>query len=430
MYRKVLKELEKWKKSKDRKPLILSGARQVGKTWLLQHFGEENYSSVVYINMEDTPGMEEVFAPDLDVERILRAIENIKNVRIIPGETLLIFDEIQAVPRALSSLKYFCENAPEYHVAVAGSLLGVALHSGTSFPVGKVDSVDVLPMDFYEFLKAIGEDGYAKVISGEGVSLDESPVFHEKLTDYLRAYMVVGGMPEAVDNYRRGENFAKIREIQAQIIDAYELDFSKHAPNADTPKIREIYDVAPTFLSRENKKFVFNAIRESARAREYDSALLWMEDAGLVSRVERVNAVKIPLKAYASRNIFKLFFSDIGLLGAKAQIPPQTIMDSGVLFEEYKGAFAEQFVFQELRARKTPTYYYSNDDSKGEIDFLIQDEDQIVPVEVKSGKNLASVSLNNFVSKWDIPRGVKVSILPYKKNDKIDNFPLYLVSRI
>ena len=309
-------------------------------------------------------------------------------------------------------------------------MLGVALHSGTSFPVGKVDSVDVLPMDFYEFLKAIGEDGYAKVISGEGVSLDESPVFHEKLTDYLRAYMVVGGMPEAVDNYRRGENFAKIREIQAQIIDAYELDFSKHAPNADTPKIREIYDVAPTFLSRENKKFVFNAIRESARAREYDSALLWMEDAGLVSRVERVNAVKIPLKAYASRNIFKLFFSDIGLLGAKAQIPPQTIMDSGVLFEEYKGAFAEQFVFQELRARKTPTYYYSNDDSKGEIDFLIQDEDQIVPVEVKSGKNLASVSLNNFVSKWDIPRGVKVSILPYKKNDKIDNFPLYLVSRI
>ena len=429
MYRKATEELEKWKKSKNRKPLILRGARQVGKTWLLKHFGESNYESVAYFSLEDNPELSRVFEYDLDPHRIIRELGNIGGIKITPDSTLVILDEIQSVPKALTSLKYFCENAPEYHVAVAGSLLGIMLHPGTSFPVGKVDFIDIYPMDFYEYLCAINKKLLADAILNDDMA-SYSDAIHDTLMYHLKTYMVVGGMPEAIKTYLDTNNYSDTRRIQDNILTAYRSDFSKHAPKSDIFKIEDVYNAVPVCLSREHKKFIFGAIRKSARSREYELALAWLEDANMVTKVERVNAAKLPLMAYASSNIFKLFFSDIGLLGAKMQLEPKLILTGDRLFEEYKGAFAEQLVFQEMRASGITSYYYSNNDSKGEIDFIIQTSTGILPIEVKSGKNLSSVSLNNFLKKWGLPKGIKFSVLPYKENDNIDNLPLYLVNRL
>lgn len=430
MYRKAYEELLSWKEKKNRKPLILRGARQVGKTWLLKHFGAEQYESVAYFNLENSQKLTKVFELDLDPQRIVRTLESISNEKITPGKTLIILDEIQSIPRALTSLKYFCEDAPEYHIAVAGSLLGIALHPGTSFPVGKVDFIDILPMNFYEYLKATGEDGMAKIIN-DRQSLSETTIFHDNLIRHLKNYMVIGGMPEAVKTYIDGGTFATVREVQENIINSYEVDFSKHAPNTEAPKIRDIYDTMATCLSRENKKFIFSAIRKSARAREYEAALLWLEDTGLATKVERIEGVKLPLKAYANRNIFKLFFSDIGLLGAKMELDPQIILNSDDLYEEYKGAFAEQFAFQEMKAAGKTTFYYSDESTRNEVDFIVQDEENgVLPIEVKSGQNLKSTSFNNFLNKYRLNKGVKLSILPYKENDVIINMPLYLAGII
>lgn len=431
MYRDAYQKLVEWKDSKGRKPLVLRGARQVGKTWLLQHFGEQNYKQVVYVNMEDDGDVQSIFDLDLEPARIIRAIETARKVSIDPENTLIIFDEVQAIPRALTSLKYFFEKAPQYHIAVAGSLLGIALHEGTSFPVGKVDFVDVLPMNFYEFLKANGDDGYAEGVRLNTLSAEELSAFHDILMQKLYVFMAVGGMPEAVKAYIDGAPLSKVREVQKKIVDAYELDFSKHASTTDTPKIREIFNSIPQFLARENKKFIFGAIKESARAREYESALLWIEDTGIASRVTRVNSGDSPLMAYANRNIFKLFYSDVGLLGAKMKVDPAMIVKNDPSMSLFMGAYTEQLVFQEMKsAIGDAIFYFSRDDSRGEIDFIVQDGVSVVPVEVKAGKNLSATSLKNFIDKWGVKKAIKFSELPYRRNEKIVNAPLYLAGAI
>lgn len=425
MYREVMAQLREWQKSDRRKPLVLRGARQVGKTWLLQNFGMECYESVVYLNMDGDENLKKIFDKDFDIIRIIGALENYAEQKIEQGKTLLIFDEIQEVPRALESLKYFYEKAPEYHIAVAGSLLGVALHEGTSFPVGKVNFIDVLPMSFYEFLLAIGKEPLAKLIKSgdpEGIL-----PFHEKLLGLFYQYVLVGGMPEVVSTYVADGNLLRIREVQNEILESYEQDFSKHAPLNVVPRIREIFEILPKQLVKENKKFIFNLIREGARAKEYEAALLWLEDAGIVRRVTRVNAAKNPISAYAEHDIFKLFMLDIGLFGAKANLSFNSILYADDLLIEFKGAVAEQAIFQMLREEGHDIYYYANNESRGEIDFMIEDKGAIVPIEVKSGSNLQSRSLNSFLQKnTAIMRAVKYSILPYNKNERIVNYPIYL----
>ena len=428
MYRKAIKDLGSWKKSKSRKPLVLRGARQVGKTWLLKEFGAKYYDSVAYINLDNNPQMEELFSIDFDIERIVNGLELATDTKIEPEKTLIILDEIQEVPSALTSLKYFYENAPGYHVAVAGSLLGVALHEGTSFPVGKVDFIDLYPMSFAEFLYAIKKDSMAKLV--DELPLTDSIPFHAQMLDLLKTYYIVGGMPEVVKNYLEEGNLLQTRTVQQKILDAYDQDFSKHAPINVVPRIREIFDILPAELARENKKFIFNMIRSGARAKDYELALMWLEDAGIVKRISRTNSAHVPLSIYANRDAFKLFLLDVGLLGAKANLSPKTVLNGNELFIEFKGAFSEQFVFQEFHAAGFPTYYYADDNSRGEIDFLLDLENIPLPVEVKSGKSLASPSLNHFVEKFNLAYATKLSTRPYQDNQTVVNLPLYLASRV
>lgn len=425
MYRRVIEDLKSWKTKKDRKPLILKGARQVGKTWLLKEFGKTEYDNFAYINLDNVPELAETFALDFDIERIVNNLEVASGQKIEKGKTLIILDEIQEIPRALTSLKYFYENAPEYHIAVAGSLLGIALHPGTSFPVGKVDTINIYPMNFAEFLMAVKKEDYAKLLEEQDYS--KIAPFHKQLNDLLKTYLITGGMPGVVKNYLDEGNLLRVREVQASILNDYDQDFSKHAPVNVTPRIREIFDILPKQLANENKKFLFNMIKTGARAKDYDAALLWLEDVGIATRVPRVNAAKIPLSVYADRNIFKLFMLDVGLLGAKARLPIQTVLEGDTLFLEFKGALAEQFVFQELVASGVEPYYYSAEDSRAEIDFVIQDRDgHPVPIEVKSGTNTSSASLNAFLRKNpEIERALKLSLLPYKDNELVTNLPLY-----
>ena len=431
MKRLALEELKKWKNKANRKPLVLRGARQVGKTWLLKEFGKTEYKNYAYVNLDGNTLLDTTFSLDFDIERIVNNIEIAAQRKITPGETLIILDEIQENPRALASLKYFAENAPEYHIAVAGSLLGLALHEGTSFPVGKVNFVDVYPMSFYEFLEAVGRDDYADIVRLGAP--EDSVALTPVLNDLLKTYFVTGGMPEVVQNYLDEGNLLQTRAVQTEILNAYDQDFSKHAPVNVTPRIREIFDILPQQLARENKKFIFNMIRSGARAKDYDAALLWLEDVGLAARVNRVNSAKVPLSVYADKDIFKLFLVDVGLLGAKANLPIQTLLDGDKLFMEFKGAMAEQFVYQELRASMdVKPFYYAADDSRGEIDFMIQDDaGKILPIEVKSGTNLSSASLNAFLKKNpEIGCAVKLSLMPYRQNEAITNLPLWMAGRI
>lgn len=429
MYRLAEKQLLEWKNSKDRKPLVLKGARQVGKTWLLQDFGAKNYNSVAYVNMDNNPAAENIFSIDYDMERIINGLEMLTGTKIIPGETLIILDEIQEIPKALSALKYFCENAPEYHIAVAGSLLGIALHEGTSFPVGKVNFLDIYPLNFVEFLYAISKGQFADAIQNN--NYDALQPFHDTLLEYLKDYLIIGGMPAVVNNYIEEGNMLKTRETQLEILTAYEQDFSKHAPANVVPRIREVFNILPSELAKENKKFIFNMIRTGARAKDYEAALLWLEDTGVAKRVLRSNSAKAPLKVYADRSVFKLFLVDVGLLGALSKLDPNIILQGDNIFEEFKGAITEQFVFQELSAAGITPYYYSRDDSRGEIDFMIDIATGILPIEVKSGKNLHSPSLNAFLdANPAVKKAAKLSLLPYRQNDKIDNLPLYFASNL
>ena len=399
MYREKIKELLKWKDSQDRKPLILRGARQVGKTWLIKEFGKNYYEKCAYINFDDNSRMKQLFSGDFDINRIIQGLNIETGVKIEAENTLIIFDEVQETPHALTSLKYFYENANEYHIIAAGSLLGVAMHEGTSFPVGKVDFIDLYPLNFYEFLNALGENDILKIIKEN--QIDMINVFSDKIKDYLKQYLFIGGMPEVVETYVETKDFGEVRKKQKALLDAYEQDFSKHAPNNIVPRIRQLWNNISTQLAKENKKFIYRLIKEGARAREYEIALSWLIDCGLVYQINRVKDCKIPLSAYQDFNAFKLYILDVGLLCAIAKIDAQVILEGNEIFTEFKGSLTEQFVLTELKSNvDTPIFYWSSEKGIAELDYIIQIKNKNIPIEVKSSENLQSKSLKTFVIKY------------------------------
>lgn len=429
MYRQAINEMEKWKSNPNRKPLIIRGARQVGKTWLMREFGKMSYDHTVYINFDGNERMRELFSGDMDVRRIILGVELEAGLKIEPSNTLIIFDEVQEVPQALTSLKYFNENAPEYQIVAAGSLLGVALHKGTSFPVGKVEFLDLYPLNFTEFLMATGKERFAELL--EKGDFDMVTSFKTKYIDALKHYYFVGGMPEAVYSFSQDNDFIRVRDIQKRILDAYEQDFSKHAPNEVVPRIRLIWNSIPAQLAKENKKFLYGVVKEGARAREYELAMLWLIDCGLVIKVSRVTKPALPLKAYEDLKAFKLFTLDVGLLSCMSRLNPQTLLDGNALFEEFKGALTEQYVLQQLKARKRiDTYYWSNDRGNAEIDFVIDNGRIVVPIEVKAETNLKAKSLKTYRDMFSPEISVRTSMSDYHREDWLVNLPLYAISEI
>lgn len=424
MYRAAIKKLLKWKESKDRKPLIIEGARQVGKTWLMKEFGNTAYARTVYINFDANSRMAELFAADLNTDRLIMGLELYAGHKIDPGNTLIIFDEVQEVPRALSSLKYFYENAPQFHIVCAGSLLGIALHRGTSFPVGKVDFLKLYPLSFSEFLMAIDKEDFANLLEKQDFQMITN--FKHIYIDALKQYYFVGGMPEAVRHFAENQDFSAVREIQKRILAAYEQDFSKHAPHDIVPRIRMVWNAIPSQLAKESKKFIYGLVREGARAKEYETAILWLTDCGLVHKVSRVNGAGIPLKAYEDLKAFKLFMVDIGLLGCMTGLRRQTLLDGNDLFTEFKGALTEQYVCQQLKTLDDlGLYYYTNDRNSCEIDFIVDTGEQIVPVEVKAKVNLKAKSLKTYQEKFSPEIAVRTSMTDFKKETWLVNIPLY-----
>jgi len=419
-----------WKASERRKPLLLKGARQTGKTYLLKEFGENEYEQVHYFNFEQVPRLSQFFEKNLDPKRILSDLAIYSKAQIHPDKDLIIFDEIQTSNAALNSLKYFQEQAPEYHLAAAGSLLGVKLSSPGSFPVGKVNFLDLHPLTFLEFLDAVGESRYRKVLENTQDLHPYAEPFHEDLIDLLHQYYFVGGMPEAVKCYAQKRNPEEVRQIQCEVIDSYVLDFAKHAPTSDIPKLTLIWNSLPAHLARENRKFIFQAIKKGARAREYENALMWLEDAGLIHRASAVRKSQFPLKHYADRSCFKVYILDVGLLGAMAQTPTTALVERYRLFEEYKGALAENYIAQELIAflGREELYYWRSEGGKAEIDFLIELEDRIYPLEVKSGIHPHARSLASYEKQFTPDLFLRSSLLNLKRDAKICNFPLYAVS--
>lgn len=429
MYRIAIEKLYKWKNSKRRKPLIIEGARQVGKTWLMKEFGKQAYADTVYINFDSNSRMADLFSADLDTDRLTMGLELYAGHKINPENTLLIFDEVQEVPRALASLKYFYENAPQYHIVCAGSLLGIALHQGTSFPVGKVDFLKLYPLSFSEFLMATGNERFAELLKNQDYEMITS--FKQTYIDALKHYYFVGGMPEAVQSFTESKDFNEVRAIQKRILAAYEQDFSKHAPNDIVPKIRMLWNSIPSQLARENKKFIYGLVRESGRAREYETAIMWLSDCGLVHKVSRVNAAGIPLKAYEDLKAFKLFIVDVGLLGCMTGLRQRTLLDGDDLFVEFKGALTEQYVCQQLKTiEDLGVYYYTNDRGSCEIDFVVDTGEQIVPIEVKAETNLRAKSLKTYRERFEPVLSVRTSMADYKKEDWILNLPLYAIENI
>lgn len=423
MERSIYSNLKKWKESLTRKPLILQGARQVGKTYILKEFGAREYSEVVYINCDDNNDMQNMFV-DYDVDRIIRSLSAISGVSIKPSTTLLIIDEIQEVERGLASLKYFCEKAPEYHVAVAGSLLGITLHEGTSFPVGKVDMLYMYPMDFEEFLLAMGKEQLVELLRSN--SWTALTPLRGMLTELLRQYYFVGGMPEAVKAYVERGDIWEVRSIHSKIIDAYRNDMSKHAPKQQVQRINMVWNSIPSQLARDNKKFIYGALRKGARANDFEIAIQWLVDSGLVHKVHRISKPVVPLKFYEDMSSFKLFLLDCGLLGALSETPPEQILIGDNVFEEYKGAFTENYVLQQLKSLpRTFVYYYSNDNSTLEIDFVVQHDTHIIPIEVKAEENLRAKSLRQFVTDNPGLHGVRFSMSDYREQDWLTNVPLW-----
>lgn len=426
MERMLYKSLKAWKMRKDRKPLIIRGARQVGKTWLMRAFGQAEYKRVAYINMESSPLMKDLFDTDFNIQRILIGLQ-IESGVTIDKDTLLIFDEIQEVPKAITSLKYFQENAPEYHILCAGSLLGVALHQHTSFPVGKIEFLDLYPLTFVEFLSAVGEDALVQLLADKDWSLINS--FAPRFIERIRQYYYVGGMPEAVLSFSSSPDFNKIRQIQKQILSTYEQDFSKHAPNDIVPRIRMLWNSIPSQLAKENRKFIYGLVRQGARAKDYELTLNWLIDCGLVHQVHHVTKPALPLKAYADFSAFKLFMVDVGLLGAMTDLDVRTLLEGNAIFQEFKGALTEQYVLQQLKVMEhMPLYYWSPENSRSEIDFLIQYEGKIIPVEVKAEENLQAKSLRLYSQKYRPSVAIRTSMSPYREESWMTNIPLFALS--
>lgn len=429
MYRMAIENLLRWKNDKNRKPLIIEGARQVGKTWLMKEFGKQAYEDTVYINFDSNARMAALFESDLDTERLLLGLEIYTGKKIYPENTLLIFDEIQEVPKALSALKYFYENAPQYHIVCAGSLLGIALHGGTAFPVGKVEFLKLFPLSFKEFLIATGDKRLVDLLETREYTLITG--FKQTYIDALKQYYYVGGMPEVVRSYIEERDFDQIRILQKRILAAYEQDFSKHAPYDLVPKIRMLWNSIPSQLAKENKKFLYGLVREGARAKEYETAIMWLADCGLLHKVSRTNMPHIPLKAYEDLKAFKLFILDVGLLGCMAGLHRRTLLDGNELFVEFKGALTEQFVLQQLATLPDiGIYYYTNDRGSCEIDFVIDNGEQVIPVEVKAEINLKAKSLKFYQEKFQPKISVRTSMAEYSETGSLVNLPLYMVDKI
>jgi len=427
MIRNAMADLIRWKESKFRKPLIISGARQVGKTWLMKEFGRQQYQKCAYINFDNNERMESLFSGNLDINRIIMALQIESGVMIEAENTLIIFDEVQEVPRALTSLKYFCENAPQYHLIAAGSLLGVALHPGTSFPVGKVDFLHLYPLDFLEFLTATGNEPLVDLLKTGDFSLITS--FKGKYIDLLKQYYYVGGMPEAVVNFADSQDYTQVRDVQMRLLVAYEQDFSKQAPNETIPRIRMLWKSIPSQLARENRKFVYGQIRQGARAREYELAMAWLIDCGLVHKVHRITKPDMPLAAYQDFSAFKLYFLDVGLLGALSNLDVKSLLDGSRIFEEFKGALTEQYVLQQLVAsRKTVPFYWSAEKGIAEVDFVFQYGTDVLPLEVKASENLQSKSLKSYWQKYQPPAALRSSLSDYRKETWLTNVPLYMIN--
>ncbi len=426
MKRMLMDELVLWKSNPNRKPLVLNGARQVGKTWLLKEFGTRHFASVAYVSLDNDAVARSYFDMDLDARRIIASLSLQLNMDIVPEKTLIILDEIQACPKAITALKYFCENAPEYAVAAAGSLLGLSAHEGSGFPVGKVNMLDLHPLTFSEFLEATGNGRYAGLIESGDVNL--MTPFAPTLEGLLRQYYVVGGMPGAVNAYLAGDDFRAARRVQEELLAGYERDFSKHVPPRLLGRMMLTWASIPRHLSRENKRFVFGQVRKGGRAADFEECLAWLEEAGLIRKVQRVDKPGLPLSAYAEQAIFKVFLLDIGLLGAMCELNPEAILAGSAVFTEFKGALTEQYVCQELIASCgfTP-FYWSAENSTGEIDFLVQDGGKIYPIEVKAEENLRAKSLRAFASKYDGVHARRFSMSGYRDQDWMRNVPLYAI---
>lgn len=428
MKRSRLQKLYSWKNKSYRKPLIISGARQVGKTWIMQEFGKTAFDKRAYINFESSKRLQNLFVDDFSIPRILTALQLETGVKI-DKHTLIVFDEIQEARGAITSLKYFYENAPEYHVIAAGSLLGVALHQEISFPVGKVDFMNLYPMDFYEFLDAVGDAELVTLLTNKDWSLIKT--FKDRYIQRLREYYYVGGMPEAVKVFIQSQDFNEVREIQKNILSAYELDFSKHAPAEIVPRIRMLWNSIPAQLAKENKKFVYGIIKKGARAKDYELALSWLTDCGLVHQVSRVSKPGIPLKAYEDRSAFKLFLVDVGLLGAIGDVDSKIILEGNAIFQEFKGAMAEQFVLQQLKSKlDIPLNYWSAERAVAELDFMIQVKNNVIPIEVKAEENLQAKSLKSFVAKYSPDKAIRTSMSDYREEEWLTNLPLYGILEI
>lgn len=429
MYRFALESLCRWKENKYRKPLVIEGARQVGKTWLMKEFGQKYYKETVYINFDSNTRMAELFETDLDTERLIFGMEIYAGKKIDAENTLIIFDEVQEVPKALASLKYFYENASQYHIICAGSLLGIALHGGTSFPVGKVDFLKLYPLSFKEFLMATGNECFAELLSRRDFKMITA--FKQTYIDALKNYYFVGGMPEVVLRFSENKDLHEVRDVQKRILEAYEQDFSKHAPNEIVPRIRMIWNSIPSQLAKENKKFIYGLVREGGRAKDYEAAIMWLADCGLVHKVSRVNTPRLPLKAYEDLRAFKLFIVDVGLLGCMTGLGQRILLDGNDLFKEFKGALTEQYVMQQLVTdEELRIYYYTNDRGSCEIDFLVDNGEKIIPVEVKAEINLQAKSLRTYRDKYSPDISVRTSMADYRLETGLFNLPLYAVGEI
>lgn len=423
MKRDIYNQLLNWKNKSQRKPLILNGARQVGKTYILKQFGQNEYKKFAFFSLDRDQKVIEVFEKGGNVPDILLALSAISEVDITPGDTLVVLDEIQNCPKALEALKYICEDAPDVHVIVAGSLLGLSLHHGVSYPVGKVEELRLYPMTFIEFLNAMGKSRLADIITTK--NWDVMTLIEAEYISLLRQYYYVGGMPAAVLAHVEHMGLKEIREIQQQIITDYRRDFSKHAPEREVPRINMVWDSIPAQLAKENKKFVYGAVKKSARAADFEMAIQWLIDAGLAYKMPRVNSAKMPLKFYEDANAFKLFMLDVGLMGAMAETSAQSMLVGNDIFSEYKGAFTELYVYTQLKTLNLSLYYHSVDNSTIEIDFLTQWRDKVVPIEVKAEVNVKSKSLHTFINANPELKGIRYSMLPYKEQEWMTNIPLY-----
>ena len=429
MKRTVYKNLLQWKNSERRKPLVLRGARQVGKTFILKEFGSSEYERTAHFDFEEDPDLDDIFSGKIVPSEIIKNLSRLQGWTINPESHLIVFDEIQASNHALNALKYFQEKAPDYHIAAAGSLLGVKLSRAKSFPVGKVNFLDLYPMTLMEFLDACGKSGLREMIEEKTQPIPFAAPFHKELINMLREYMYTGGMPEAVNYYCQSGDLQGVREIQKEIINSFILDFSKHAPNSDIPKISLIWDSVPTQLARENKKFMFSAIKKSARAREYENAIEWLTNAGLILKSYCVSNAKRPLKGYMNREAFKVFMLDVGILSAMAGIPAEKVVRGDSLFNEYQGAFTENYVAQQLKAMKTADlFYWKSEGKKAELDFLCEIGATVQPLEVKAGINPRSKSLKSYETQYSPPVLSRTNLLNLKQDGKVCNYPLYAIS--